>query len=417
MLLLRAGREFCAGTSPGQPCAAAAACIDENGHCDIPTEFTSIAPWAFDGMQSLTSVTIHGGITSMGVFVFRGTRLVEVTLPDNLTEIPEEAFKDVSTLTSVTFGSGVAAMGPYAFSRTGLVEVTLPDNLAEVPEGAFLGAGSLTSVTFGSNTTAVDDYAFSQTGLSSLVLPDSITELGYGAFASTSYLTSLSIGAGIHTIPQDCFSWAGTENGVANLTIPGTVSSIGSSAFYGFGNSGAPTALTIMDGVFTIERAAFRYSQVIRIEIPGSVTYIGNRAFSGCSLLSTVAIPHGVTSIEYGAFLETGLAPGLVVALPETVNDLSEAVFPSWVSVCGGAISLGLEECACWLPCTGSCEAAADRVHLSGADSCGAAEDCAVGDGGCGEFCAGTSPGQPCAAAAACIDENGHCDIPTEFTS
>ena len=50
-------------------------------------------------------------------------------------------------------------------------------------------------------------------------------------------------------------------------------------------------------------------SEVTDLTIPGSVTSVGNYVFSGCSSLTKVTIPSFVTSIGYDAFEGcTGLA-------------------------------------------------------------------------------------------------------------
>ena len=64
---------------------------------------------------------------------------------------------------------------------------------------------------------------------------------------------------------------------MTSITIPNSVTSIGSSAFYGC-------------------------SGLTSITIPNSVTSIGNSAFYGCSSLTSVTIPNSVKKIYYSAF-------------------------------------------------------------------------------------------------------------------
>ena len=62
-----------------------------------------------------------------------------------------------------------------------------------------------------------------------------------------------------------------------------------------FGGPSDPTSMKI--GAMFAQCA-----DIVSVEIPSSVTSIGNEAFSQCSSLTSVTIPSGVTSIEYGAF-------------------------------------------------------------------------------------------------------------------
>ena len=72
-----------------------------------------------------------------------------------------------------------------------------------------------------------------------------------------------------------------------SVTIPNSVTSIGSSAFYGCSKL---TSITIPNSVTSIETSAFEYcSSLTSIVIPNSVTSIGSSAFSGCSSLTIYA--------------------------------------------------------------------------------------------------------------------------------
>ena len=66
-------------------------------------------------------------------------------------------------------------------------------------------------------------------------------------------------------------------------------------------------------------------SHMQSIEIPSSVTSIGNGAFSGCSALTSIEIPEGVTSISNGMLKQcTSLTS---VKLPTTLTKISDSAF------------------------------------------------------------------------------------------
>ena len=107
-----------------------------------------------------------------------------------------------------------------------------------------------------------------------MTIPNSVTSIGSAAFYDCSSLTS--------------------------VTIPNSVTSIGDEAFY---NCSSLTSVTIPNSVTSIGRAAFYdCSSLTSVTIPNSVTSIGEYAFQGCSGLTSVTIPNSVTSIGSSAF-------------------------------------------------------------------------------------------------------------------
>ncbi|MEE5993784.1 MAG: leucine-rich repeat protein, partial [Oscillospiraceae bacterium] len=88
--------------------------------------------------------------------------------------------------------------------------------------------------------------------------------------------------------------------GKSSITIPDSVTTIGSSAFSGCTSL---TSVTIPDSVTTIGEFAFsECTRLTSVTIPDSVTTIEAGAFSGCTSLTSVTIPDSVTTIGNDAF-------------------------------------------------------------------------------------------------------------------
>ena len=89
-------------------------------------------------------------------------------------------------------------------------------------------------------------------------------------------------------------------SGLTSVTIPNSVTSIGSSAFSGCIGL---TSVTIPNSVTSIgDYVFYNCIGLTSVTIPNSVDSIGHGAFWGCSSLTSVTIPNSVISIGDDAF-------------------------------------------------------------------------------------------------------------------
>ena len=165
----------------------------------------------------------------------------------------------------------VTSIGSNAFSGcTGLTSISIPESVTTIGGSAFSGCSGLTSISIPESVTSIGNYAFRNcSGLTSITIPESVTSIGEYAFldctgltkaefASIESLCGINFGDIMYTNPlyYAHHLYIGGEE-VKDLVIPESVTSIGSSAFFGC------TGLT-------------------SITIPESVTNIGKHAFEGC---------------------------------------------------------------------------------------------------------------------------------------
>ncbi len=132
--------------------------------------------------------------------------------------------------------------------------------------------------------------------LTSVTIPDSVTSIGSSAFAG-SRLTSIIIPDSVTSIGSSAFAYCSR---LTSIIIPDSVTSIGTGAFQ---NCSELTSIIIPDSVTSIGMGAFQNcSGLTSVTIGNSVIYIDNAIFQGCSGLTSVTIPDSVTSIGMGAF-------------------------------------------------------------------------------------------------------------------
>ena len=117
--------------------------------------------------------------------------------------------------------------------------------------------------------------------------------------------------------------------GLTSVNIPDSVTEIGNCAFY---NCTGLASVNIPDSVTKIGDSAFyNCTGLDSITIPSTVTHIGNRAFSGCTGLTSVIIPGLVTKIDELTFEGcTGLTS---VSIPDLVFEIYGNAFKDCVNL------------------------------------------------------------------------------------
>lgn len=325
----------------------------------IPETVTSIAGYAFENAQNLTSITIPETVDSIGNYAFSGctgltslklpenvnylgrgvfsdcTALSEVNIPTNLQYLNDHTFENCQSLASVTIPDSVIYIGWEAFIGSGLESVVIPSNVASVSSATFADCVNLRSVDFPQNLEYIDGEAFRGcSALTSVVIPDTVSDIGWNAFADCSALESVHLPAGLDRylesgIFQNCTSLTSVE-------IPESVTWIGSNAFDGctslsyvyipagveyicyqvFDNCTSLTNLDIasdnaaylseggalFDKNKTVLKQYFMGNTESEYTVPDTVTSIGGQAFAACSNLTSVTIPANVRNIAFNAF-------------------------------------------------------------------------------------------------------------------
>ena len=209
--------------------------------------------------------------------------------------VPAYAFiGNTSMLTSIHFPDGLTSIGKFAFTRcTSLISIQLPTSLTSLGESAFMRCTSLISIELQHLIllTSLGEGAFRDcSSLRSIKLPAGLTSLGDGAFSGCSSLTSIELPAGL----TDIGSCSGSPFHLAGKSGPdlgrllGIVSDNGSC-------SGSPL-LVLHTGTFE------GCTSLTSIQLPASLTSLGDCAFEGCSSLTSIELPASLTNIGSCAF-------------------------------------------------------------------------------------------------------------------
>ena len=270
------------------------------------------------------------------------SKLKTISIPDTVTSIENRAFYNCSSLTiyceapskpsnwdsSWNPDNRPVVWGVYGETKSNLdYHYILTNNSVYIIK--YIGSSAdvtIPSVIDEKPVTTIGDSAFLGRSLTSITIPDSVTSIGSYAFRGCSSLTS--------------------------VTIPNSVTSIGYDAFYNcshlqyneydrcyyLGNETNPYLVLVscfdntVSSISIAENCRFIYnsafdscSSLTSVTIPNSVTSIGNSAFLGCSSLTSIEMPNSVTSIEHDAF--SGCSSLTSIEIPNSVISIGDHAF------------------------------------------------------------------------------------------
>lgn len=269
--------------------------------------------------------------------------LSEFTVPSGVSEIPAKLFYNDYKLATVTVGTAPSAVGDYAFYSTAIKEITLPESVKSVGRAAFTGCKNLTLITvksadtqfvFESIISSENSAGYDANGAryNSLTIKcDPISKAHEYAvkalvdfeciklnYESTGYVTDIKYGSNTarwYYYPDENMLLISGNSVVGGKFYdedynPIKFDNIDTIRFYddvtsiGRGwDAVNPKHVYLSDRLNSITYAAFEgCKNLVALNIPDSVTLLGEYAFEGCTGLKSVTVGKGVQNIPQFCF-------------------------------------------------------------------------------------------------------------------
>lgn len=179
-------------------------------------------------------------------------------------------------------------------------------------------------------------------GLTSITLPDTVTELGSEAFYQCRKLEALVIPSSVTAISSSALRACPS---LRRLSLPNSLTdwNATSSQFY---EDYALESVAFPEGTLSVGQGCFNNCYGLRrVAIPEGVTSIGTSAFFNCYALTEVALPEGLLTVGGSAF--KGCASLRRLSFPDSVTSIGDSVAENAVSLASvrfpaNAVTLGV---------------------------------------------------------------------------
>ncbi|MCR5723777.1 MAG: leucine-rich repeat protein [Treponema sp.] len=203
------------------------------GLTELPELENDSSSGAFYDCTTIVEVTLPEGFTTIGSCAFNGcSNLSTLNLPSTLKSTTYRDLNRCTSLTSLTLPEGLESIGSQSLAHSGITSITIPENVKLVAYDAFCQTNptlqSIIVVSENQYYKDIDGVLYNKSGTllsccpaaktGELVIQDGVTEIGsYSCYCGK--ITSLTIPSSVTQIGSNAFQYSSQ---LATITFTGT---------------------------------------------------------------------------------------------------------------------------------------------------------------------------------------------------
>ena len=308
------------------------------------TNSASLEVSVYDASGSVTeaiipdTVVYYGSttytVTSISSSAFSGcNNLHTVTIPKTIKSIGSSAFQGCNNLTTLNFNAvnceefGSSYNDNYnPLKNCPITTINIGDSVQRIPSYFASNLDSLAFITIPENVTNIEDYAFRDCdNLTTLNFNAINCEVTYSDYLENCPITTINIGDSVQRIPN---YFASNLDSLTSIDIPNSVTSIGNSAFQNCNNLATLNFNAVNCEEFGNSNDyyhPFKNCPITTINIGDSVQRIPNYFASNLNGLTSITISNNVTFIGAKAFYYCSSLTS--IDIPNSVTSIGNSAF------------------------------------------------------------------------------------------
>lgn len=266
----------------------------------------------------LTEVILPNDCNDFGNW-FCTSNVTKIELPDSITSYGRYSISSTPKLKYLKLSAGTTDLtGLSVQSNPALETLVIPEGVEKLGNTTFAGNDKLKNVTLPSTLTDIGYNAFASTGVKYLEIPAGVKEIGNSnhSLAGMSKLKTLVLNDGLEKIGNGAFQ---SLLALETINIPKSVTEMGNTILSGLQNL---KNVTFEDGLTKIGNTLFVNSRIEKIIIPNSVKDIPENLFTGADSLKLIVLPEEVDCMGGGGLFSCGNnSDELKIIMPTSVKE------------------------------------------------------------------------------------------------
>lgn len=262
--------------------------------------------------EGKTFYTVPNGVKTIGPFACRSAKFNIFNL-NEVETIEKQAFTSCNYMTGISLSHNLSAISDGAL-RSGTIqnfyidgELTGISDYFSVQDGVLFSSDKTMLIQFPlgrsgeyvipeGTTTKIADYAFTGSKLTNLTIPGSVTTIGNYAFANMNYIIRIHVPEGVTNIQSYAFS---SSSKLQEVFLPSSLKNL---PVYCFASCPELRNISFSEGLEEIGSHCFYSCSLTEVTLPKSLKSLGARSFRNCTSLEKLSFVDNSQLISIGEY-------------------------------------------------------------------------------------------------------------------